>query len=99
MPEERESLGIVAYNYEPEFTEEEMLYITTETPVNDEPVSLEEAYAKYKNSQGDENFKQEMVKAKRQLRSAQWRSYTSQRINHAKRLCSPHKMTPSLFTS
>jgi hypothetical protein len=54
-----------------EFTEEEMLYITTETPVNDEPVSLEEAYAKYKNSQGDENLKQEMVKAKRQLRSAQ----------------------------
>ena len=47
MSEERESLGLVAYNYEPEFTEEEMLYITTETPVNDEPVSLEEAYAKY----------------------------------------------------
>jgi hypothetical protein len=41
-----------------------------------------EAYAKYKNSQGDENLKQEMVKAKRQLRSAQRRAYTSQRINH-----------------
>jgi hypothetical protein len=25
MSEERESLGLVAYNYEPEFTEEEML--------------------------------------------------------------------------
>jgi hypothetical protein len=36
MSEERESLGLVAYNYEPEFTEEEMLYITTETPVNDD---------------------------------------------------------------
>ena len=35
MSEERESLGLVAYNYESEFTEEEMLYITTETPVND----------------------------------------------------------------
>ena len=35
-------MGLVAYNYEPEFTEEEMLYITTEMPVNDEPVSVEE---------------------------------------------------------
>ena len=40
MSEERESLGLVAYNYEPEFTEE-MLNITTDTSVNDEPVSLE----------------------------------------------------------
>ena len=42
MSEELESLGLVAYNYEPEFTEEEMRNITTETPINDEPVSLEE---------------------------------------------------------
>jgi hypothetical protein len=42
MSEERESLGLVAYNYEPELTEEEMQNMTTETPVNDEPVSLEE---------------------------------------------------------
>jgi hypothetical protein len=97
MSEERESLGLVAYNYEPEFTEEEMLYITTETPVNDEPVSLEEAYAKYKNSQGDENLKQEMVKAKRQLRSAQWRSYTSQRINHAEKIMQSSQNDTKLF--
>jgi hypothetical protein len=42
MSEERESLGLVAYNYEPELTEEEMQNMTTETLVNDEPVSLEE---------------------------------------------------------
>jgi hypothetical protein len=36
-----------------------------------------EAYAKYKNSQGDENLKQKMVNAKRQPRSAQRRAYTS----------------------
>jgi hypothetical protein len=29
-------------NYEPELTEEEMQNMTTETPVNDKPVSLEE---------------------------------------------------------
>jgi hypothetical protein len=44
MSEERESLRLVAYNYEPEFTEEEMQNMTTKTPVNNEPVtvSLEE---------------------------------------------------------
>jgi hypothetical protein len=31
MSEERESLGLVAYNYEPELTEEEMQNMTTET--------------------------------------------------------------------
>ena len=36
MSEERESLRLVAYNYEPEFTEEEMQNMTTKTPVNNE---------------------------------------------------------------
>jgi hypothetical protein len=40
MSEERESIGLVAYNYEPVFTEEKMQNMTTETPVNNEPVNL-----------------------------------------------------------
>ena len=36
MSEERESLRLVAYNYEPEYTEEEMQNMTTKTPVNNE---------------------------------------------------------------
>ena len=56
-----------------------------------------EAYAKYKNSQGDENLKQEMVKAKRQLRSAQRRAYTSQIINHAEKIMQSSQNDTKLF--
>ena len=53
--------------------------------------------AKYKNSQGDENLKQEMVKAKRQLRSAQRRAYTSQIINHAEKIMQSSQNDTKLF--
>ena len=56
-----------------------------------------EAYAKYKNSQGDENLKQEMVNAKRQLRSAQRRAYASQRINHAEKIMQSSQNDTKLF--
>ena len=42
MSEERESIGLVAYNYEPVFTEEEMQNMTIETLVKNKPVNLEE---------------------------------------------------------
>jgi hypothetical protein len=38
-----------------------------------------------------------MVKAKRQLRSAQWRAYSSQRINHAEKIMQSSQNDTKLF--